>query len=281
MYVIITGASSGIGKATALLLSKQPGYHVFAGVRTESALEASASLTPVMLDVTIPQTIQKTVARVSEQITGEREIALVNNAGVIFYGPLEFIPLATFREQFNVSLFGMLAVTQAFLPLIRQQGGRIINIGSMHGRLAAATVGSYSAAKFALRGVTDTLRLELSPWKIPVSLIEAGVVLTRMMQSATQDLRSALPDGPPKELYGYSYARMGNLAKKLVPMTSKPEAIAKIIMHSLTARRPKPYYRIGADAWGIFLMSALIPIDLRDLILKWLYGLNDSSLKQR
>lgn len=280
MYVIITGASSGIGKVTALRLSKQPGYHVFAGVRSESALEASPGLTPVLLDVTIPKTIQKTVRMVSKQIAGAREIALINNAGVIFYGPLEFVPLATFREQFEVNLFGMLAVTQAFLPLIRQQGGRIINIGSMHGRLAAATVGPYSAAKFALRSVTDTLRLELSPWKISVSLIEAGVVSTRMMQNAAQDLRSALPDGPPKELYGHSYATMENLAKKLVPMTSKPEAVARIIMQSLSARRPKPYYRIGVDAWGIALMSSLIPISLRDLILRWLYGLNNSSTKQ-
>jgi NAD(P)-dependent dehydrogenase (short-subunit alcohol dehydrogenase family) len=84
MDVIITGASSGIGKATALLLSKQPGYHVFAGVRNESALQASSSLTPVLLDVTIPKTIQKTVMIVSEQIAGKREIALINNAGVIF-----------------------------------------------------------------------------------------------------------------------------------------------------------------------------------------------------
>jgi hypothetical protein len=113
-----------------------------------------------------------------------------------------------------------------------------------------------------------------------VSLIEAGVVSTRMMQSAAQDLRNALPDGPPKELYGHSYATMENLAEKLVPMISMPEAVAKMIMHCLAARRPKPYYRVGMDAWGIALMSALVPTGPRDLILRWLYGLNNSSIKQ-
>ena len=215
MHVFITGASSGIGRATALDLAGCSGYHVFAGARDASALADSPdSVTPVLIDVTVPASIRDAVASVSEMLPPGEELTLVNNAGMAVFGPIEYIPLERIRRQFEVNLFGAIAVTQAVLPLIRDRGGRIINIGSMNGRLSLPVIGPYCASKFGLRGITDSLRLELSPWRIPVTLIEAGVVSTRMVARATDELKVALTDDVQRSRYGAVYAAKERMAER-------------------------------------------------------------------
>ncbi|MGN6556503.1 MAG: SDR family NAD(P)-dependent oxidoreductase, partial [Solirubrobacterales bacterium] len=179
--VLVTGASTGIGRATALRLDGS-GWRVFAGVRREEDAEslrtaASQSLVPVFLDVTEPDQI----AAVAEQVGKEAEgglAGLVNNAGVAIPGPLETIPLEDFRRQIEVNLVAYVAVTQAMLPQIRQAEGRVVFISSIGGRIAFPFGGPYHASKFATEAIGDVFRQELRPWGLRVSIVEPGSIDT-------------------------------------------------------------------------------------------------------
>ena len=190
--VIVTGTSTGIGAATALHLVEN-GFHVFAGVRRAEdgeALRAKAGegLTPVMLDVTDEKAISAAAARVAG-VVGDRGLAgLVNNAGIGKPAPIEFQPMADFRTQLEVNLFGPVAMVQAFLPQIRRGGGRIVNVGSIGGLLVLPLNGAYSASKFGIRAITDALRLELRQWNIHVSLIEVAPVKTAIFGKTYAEL---------------------------------------------------------------------------------------------
>ena len=179
--VVVTGASSGIGRACALHLAAL-GLQVFAGVRRAedgAALQAasSARLTPMLLDVADETSIRAATDTITAAV-GEAGLAgLVNNAGIGVAGPLEFLPLAEFRTQLEVNVTGQLAVTQALLPLLRQGRGRIVNMGSIGGRIAAPFVGPYSASKFALEALTDALRMELRPWGLHVAIVVIIVIV--------------------------------------------------------------------------------------------------------
>jgi NAD(P)-dependent dehydrogenase (short-subunit alcohol dehydrogenase family) len=246
MHVFITGTSSGIGRAIVMHLAARAGYHLFAGVRDGSAFaELPENVTPVVIDVTIPASIDGAFTHVSGRIPDGEELTLVNNAGTAVFGPLEHIPMERIRRQFEVNLFGTIAVTQAVLPLIRRQGGRIVNIGSMNGRLALPVIGPYCATKFGLRSITDSLRLELSPWRIPVILIEAGVVSTRLVRRATDELKGALTDEVQKRRYGRVYARMERMAERCYRLAARPEAVARVVRRAIEDARPRAYYRVG------------------------------------
>ena len=178
--VVITGASTGIGAACALHLD-QWGWRVFAGVRKQGDAEAlraqgSARLTPVSLDVTDTVSISTAASAVAGAVGAAGLAGLVNNAGIVVPGPIELLPLSDLRRQLEINVVGQVAVTQAFLPLIRAGRGRIVNMGSIAGRMATPFTGAYGASKFALEALTDALRLELQPWGISVSIIEPGAV---------------------------------------------------------------------------------------------------------
>ena len=191
-FVVVTGTSTGIGAATALHLAEH-GFHVFAGVRQEKdgeALQAQAegSLTPVILDVTDESAIAAAAATVADAV-GDRGLAgIVNNAGIGKPAPIEFQPMEDFRTQLEVNLFGPVAMIQAFLPLIRRGGGRIVNVGSIGGLLVLPLNGAYSASKFGMRAITDALRLELRQWNIHVSLIEVAPVKTAIFGKTYAEL---------------------------------------------------------------------------------------------
>ncbi len=174
--VLITGASTGIGEACALWLQDR-GYRVFAGVRKSTDAEAlqqksKGHLTPVLLDVADEASIREAVQFV---LTQEPKLeGLVNNAGIAVAGPLEFVPLQELRRVLEVNVVGQVAVTQAFLPLLREARGRVVLMSSISGRVAAPLMGPYAASKFALEAIGDALRRELAPWGIEVSIIEPG-----------------------------------------------------------------------------------------------------------
>ena len=173
--VLVTGASTGIGEATALRL-KGAGWDVLAGARKDADLERlrAAGVTPVRLDVTDPQTIAAARAELGDRALG----GLVNNAGVAVSAPIEFVPLDDLRHQLEVNLIGQVAVVQAFLPALREGRGRVVNVSSIGGRIALPMVGPYAASKFGLEAVSDSLRREVRPWGIHVALIEPGAVTT-------------------------------------------------------------------------------------------------------
>jgi NAD(P)-dependent dehydrogenase (short-subunit alcohol dehydrogenase family) len=252
--VVVTGASSGIGEACALHLEKL-GFHVFAGVRKEAdgerlRSESAGNVTPLSIDVTDHDSIRTAASQVTETV-GERGLAgLVNNAGVAISGPLEFIPIEELRRQLEVNLVGQVAVTQAVLALLRKGRGRIVNVSSIGGRIALPFAGPYAASKFGIEAVSDSLRRELRPWGIEVSVIEPGSVATRIWEKGTATARELSEKLPPEgwELYGGAIAKMQKVAAETAARGIPPEEVARDVAHALTSSKPKTRYLVGRDA---------------------------------
>lgn len=268
--VVVTGASTGIGRACALRLDRM-GWRVFAGVRRPADGEAlrakaSARLLPVELDVTDEASIARAAGRVAAD-TGDAGLGgLVNNAGISVAGPLEFLPLEELRRQLEVNVTGQVAVTQAFLPLIRKGNGRIVFMGSISGRLATPFLGPYAASKFALEAIADALRVELRPWGIRVSIVEPGSIATPIWekgQDAADELEQQLsPRG--HELYDPAIAAVRQAARDASARGVPPGRVAKAVAHALTARRAKTRYLVGNDARLQLTMASLLPDRARD-----------------
>lgn len=268
--VVVTGASSGIGEACALRLDRL-GFTVFAGVRKDSdaqalRLKASDRLAPVMLDVTKAPAVHSAADTVTKAV-GDRGLAgLVNNAGIAVGGPLEFTPLEDLRRQLEVNLVGQVAVTQAFLPLIRQGRGRIVNIGSFSGMVAFPFAGPYAASKFALEAITDAWRLELRPWGVKVSIIQAGEIETPIWEKSMAAADAGLAGLPPQGKGWY-----GEVIKAIRDRLAKhqglpPDRVAELVVHALNAARPRSRYVIGRGAWRVRLLRVL-PERIRDWLI--------------
>ena len=277
-FVVFTGTSTGIGAATALHLVEN-GFHVYAGVRRVEdgeALQAQAkgSLTPVIIDVTDESAIAALAATIADAV-GDRGLAgLVNNAGIGKPAPIEFQPLADFRTQLEVNLFGPVAMVQAFLPLIRRGGGRIVNVGSIGGLLVLPLNGAYSASKFGMRAITDALRLELRQWNIHVSLIEVAPVKTAIFGKTYAELdalEQKLGEGGFR-LYEGQIAAIRKSVEKAEADGDSPLVIAKAILDALTADKPETRYLVGHGAKAVGIAAAL-PDHLRDCALVHELGL--------
>jgi NAD(P)-dependent dehydrogenase (short-subunit alcohol dehydrogenase family) len=268
--IVITGASSGIGEACALRLDAM-GYRVFAGVRKAADGEAlkkkcSERLSPVILDVTSEESIGA-----AAHIVGDTPLAgLVNNAGIVVAGPLELIPIAMWRKQFEVNVIGQVAVTQAFLPMLRAGRWRIVNMGSIAGRSALPYSGPYCASKFALEGLTDSLRMELRPWKISVSIIEPGAIRTPIWEKSDAGVNEYLNAAPPHllELYRAGLDKLRALAAQAGNQAIGPEEVVKAVEHALTSAKPKTRYVVGKDAKLRMLLMSLPDRLVDSLILK-------------
>lgn len=263
--VVITGASTGIGEACALSLDRQ-GWRVFAAVRREEdgrRLQARASerLRPILLDVTDSPGIAAVVQEVASAVGPGGLQGLVNNAGIAVGGPLEFISLDQFRWQFEVNVFGLLQVTQQFLPLIRTGRGRIVNIGSIAGRVASPMVGPYCASKHAVEALTDALRLELAPWDLHVSVVEPGVVATPIWDKGVREMDAELARMPAEGLERYdllirAFRRLlGGASQRGV----SPDVVARRVEHALTSRRPRHRYLVGKDARLRLMAQTILP----------------------
>ncbi len=252
--MLVTGTSTGIGRTTALHLDRL-GFSVFASVRNErdaQALcsEASEKLTPLLMDVTDHSSIDRAKEQMS-QVVGDAGLAgLVNNAGVGFVSPLEFIPLDELRWMFEVNVFGLMAVTQAFLPLLRQGRGRIVNISSTASLFVAPFHGPYSASKLAVNGLSNALRLELKPHGVQVSLVVCGSIQTPIWDKGDLLSDRISKTFPPQamELYGEPYRRLRAYFSRIGKAGVPPEAASQTIVHALTARRAKNTYYVGPDA---------------------------------
>ena len=270
--LVITGTSTGIGRACALRLDKA-GFEVFACVRRPDDGKrlrdhASERLRPLILDVTDEGSIADAAGTVRRAV-GDRGLAgLVNNAGVNVSGPLEFVPIEDIRRQLEVNFIGQVAATQAFLPLIRTGRGRIVNMSSVGGRVANAFVGPYQASKFAIEAVTDSLRKELRPWGIHVVAIEPGSIATPIWEKATEAAPEMLERMPPqaRELYGDAIPKVIEMARKLDERAIPPERVAKVVQRALTARRPRTRYLVGPDARVQVALDRLLPDRVMDAV---------------
>ncbi|TKB88830.1 MAG: SDR family oxidoreductase [Nitrospira sp.] len=275
MTVVITGASTGIGAACALDCVSR-GMTVFAGVRDPRAGEALAgkagsSLTPIILDVTDERSIAQSVEAV-QRVVGEAGLGgLVNNAGIVIGSPLEVIPLPQLRKQLEVNVIGQIAVTQAFLPLLRRGRGRIVNMGSIAGRGTIPLLGPYSASKYALEALTDALRMELQPWGIQVSIIEPGAIATPIWEKSAKEAEGleASASEEAKVLYGEAVVRVRDAVAQAAQRAIPADAVVRAVHHALTASRPHTRYLVGSDAKLRAWMVKWLPDRVQDKLLLW------------
>ncbi|MBK9949202.1 MAG: SDR family oxidoreductase [Nitrospira sp.] len=271
--VVITGASTGIGEACAFHLDRL-GFTVFAGVRKPEdgqVLQKTSSdrLIPLLVDVTDQPSIQRSLAIVSERCGASGLYGLVNNAGIAVPAPLEAIPLPDFRRQLEVNVIGQLAVTQAFLPLIRLARGRIVNMGSIAGRSTIPMMGAYSASKFALEAMTDALRLEVQQWGIQVSIIEPGAITTPIWTKSADDAagREAAMGTELRRLYEPTVAAVRKVVEEAAKRAVPADVVAKAVEHALTAPVPKTRYLVGTDAKIRAFIGQILPDRIMDRLL--------------
>jgi NAD(P)-dependent dehydrogenase (short-subunit alcohol dehydrogenase family) len=206
-------------------------------------------VTPIFLDVTKSDEIKYAAEIVSQVVGDEGLVGLVNNAGILVDGPVEYIALDELRWQFEVNVIGQIAVTQAFLPLIRKAKGRIINIGSVSGKISSPLFSALCGSKFALEAFTDALRMELHPWGIEVVLVEPGAIASAAPDKVEESLRKKLANMSPeaKTLYGdiYKFGMEQLIESNRTGMP--PEQVASVIQKALEARKPKTRYFVSKD----------------------------------
>ena len=263
--VVITGASTGIGRATALRMDSA-GWRVFAGVRrvqdAEALREASSErLVPLQLDITDADLLARATEQVAEAVGDHGLDGLVNNAGIIVYGPVETVPLEQFRQQVEVNLLGQVAITQALLPLVRRATGRVVFVGSVGGRISYPFGGAYHASKYGLEAVADCLRQELRPWKIGVSVIEPGAIDTPIWERGEQIAERLAAQLTPEQarFYAGTMDRSWEMGQRLQAHANPPDKVAKAIWHALSAKRARARYAVGLDARAQLLAHRLVP----------------------
>ena len=271
--VVITGASTGIGRDAALHLDRN-GFRVFAGVRREADAEslqkeASPRLEPLLLDVTDAAAIEAAAKRVDAEVGTAGLAGLVNNAGIGIGAPIEFLDLDELRRQFEVNVVAVVAVTQAFLPALRRARGRLVNVGSIGGRVSQPLVGPYSASKFAMEAISESERMELAPWGIEVSLIEPGAIATAIWDKTQTYAGGMLQTLPPEanELYGDAVRSVLAILEYQQRAAIPPAATSRAIHHALTAARPKTRYVVGNDARAQAFLARFLPDRWRDALL--------------
>jgi len=264
-WVLVTGASSGVGRSTALLLSGN-GFEVLATVRNEADAVVLKNqnpdhIYPVIIELQNQSTINDAVRQVAHKTGNDGLYGLVNCAAMLHCGPLEYFPRELWFEQYDVNLFGPVALTQAMLPLIRKAGGRIVNIGAVGGGISLPFYGAIASSKIAFEAVTDCLRRELHPFGIHVSIIEPGGIdtpaNTKMRDSVTRFLSDLEPIG--QERYGKSMEAFSRWAFNMHKHNLQPEKVAKTVMKALQAGRPKTRYRLGWDSRVSAILMKLFP----------------------
>ncbi len=253
---LVTGASSGIGEATARKLL-DAGYRVYAGARRVARMQplAAAGATLLELDVTDDASMLAAIETI-ERETGRLD-ALVNNAGYGSYGSLEDVPLEEGRRQFEVNVFGLARLTQLALPMMRAQGsGRIVNVTSIGGKIGEPFGSWYHATKFAVEGMSDSLRMELHPFGIDVIVIEPGAIKTEWNGIAREGLlkysgETAYRAGARQHVNMLANADQGS-------MPSEPEVVAATIVKSILAAQPKTRYATGGGARTVLFLRSLL-----------------------
>ncbi|MCC6489701.1 MAG: SDR family oxidoreductase [Candidatus Hydrogenedentes bacterium] len=270
--ILITGASSGIGRACALHLDVL-GFTVFAGVRKEAdgdALRAEAPrIRPIIIDVTDRDLVAAAVSEIQTACPDGLH-GLVNNAGIAVVGPVEALAIEELRRQFEVNVIGQIAVTQALLPLLRKARGRVVIMGSIFGLLSCPYVGAYAASKYALEALTDSLRMELVPWGIAVSIVEPGRMATSIWDKSLGAMEGWRErNGEIHTLYADSMAAMLRKSSSLAQTSASPERVARKVAHALTAKTPRTRYRVGRDVRFWVPARRILP----DRFCDWVIGL--------
>ncbi len=268
-YVLITGCSSGIGLHIAQVL-QQRGYKVIASARKENDVESltKQGIYCIQLDITNSQNIQRSIEKVLAE-SGGNVYALINNAGYGQPGAVEDLTRTTLREQFETNLFGLVELTNKLLPTMHKQGhGRIIQISSVLGFVAMPLRGAYIASKYALEGITDTLRLELKNTNIHISLVEPGPIISRFRQNSLHMFKKNIDSNNSR--FHSIYLKTETKLKKdgpAVPFTLGPDAVTNKVIHALESNRPKARYYVTFPTHLFATLKRILPTNLLDYIL--------------
>jgi NAD(P)-dependent dehydrogenase (short-subunit alcohol dehydrogenase family) len=272
LNVVVTGTSTGIGRATAMYLVRR-GFRVFAGIRRREdgetlQKEGGANIVPIELDVTSADAIAAAAREVGAMLDGQGLDGLVNNAGIGISGPMEYVSMNDVRHHFDVDVFGPIAVTQAFLPQLRLAGGRVVNIGSVGGHIAIPFGGVLSACKSALGALSDAWRLELHPFGIHVVVVEPGAIYTPAVEKTLGDVEGVVRTLPPEGVARYErlLRSFNRVAYERERNGSPPEVVAEVVHRALVQRRPRIRYRVGKDARLLTMLARLLPDRALDLV---------------
>ncbi|MBV8883230.1 MAG: SDR family oxidoreductase [Chroococcidiopsidaceae cyanobacterium CP_BM_RX_35] len=280
--VLITGASTGIGAALAQLLAQRfAGIRLVLAARNVDKLETVATIcqkagAEVLALPTDLEKFEQVEALAHAAIAQFGRVdALVNNAGYGQMGPVELIPYQAVQRQFQINLLGPMALIRALVPTMREAGGgRIVNISSLGGRMAFPFGGLYSASKFALEALSDTLRMELAPFNIHVSVIEPGPVSTEFFDVAGQAVIEtvATPETTP---YRAAFEKLKGLEKQTSSRAWTAERVAEVIVRALSDRRPRPRYIAATGGrFLLFMMTKVLPTKVVDIFWQRFYGIN-------
>jgi NAD(P)-dependent dehydrogenase (short-subunit alcohol dehydrogenase family) len=267
--ILITGCSSGIGLALALSLSKK--YKILAGYRKDSDLAkiSKANIIPIKLDVTNTSDLDNLKSYLNKNLSNEESLqAVINNAGIVMGGPVEFFDLQNVKNVFNVNVWGALEIIQITLPHLRKSNGRIINISSISGRTVTPFLSPYNASKYSLEVFSDALRMELLNTSIKVVLIEPGSIETPIWEKsleASRDQEKNLPIEAEK-YYGKSLKSFKLLADYLSKKSSKVDLVIDKVKLALEANNPKARYLVGLDA-KISSLLHYLPTKFRDRLI--------------
>jgi NAD(P)-dependent dehydrogenase (short-subunit alcohol dehydrogenase family) len=277
--VFVTGASSGIGRATALELARR-GHRVLIGARRNAVLDEIAqvdpNLTPVPIDVTDSASIEAAALRIDGLTDGHGVDVLVNSAGYALAGPVEALSSEAIEHQFATNVFGLLAVTRAILPRMRERrSGRVINVSSVIGRFALPGLGVYSASKHAVEALSDALRIEVAPFGVSVVLIEPSWVATDIAAGSLQQTQDY-----PVAVDGYEelFAKTGGyIADQMAHNSITPEQVARQIATAAEAPRPKARYVLPAKGKVLVKLLETLPDRTADRAKRRTMGLAQRS----
>jgi NAD(P)-dependent dehydrogenase (short-subunit alcohol dehydrogenase family) len=275
MTYLVTGASSGIGRAVAVHLAEH-GHEVVAGVRRAADAPLHPLIRPALIDVTDSAQLAAAAADIG-QLSG-----LINNAGVTFAGPVEYLPLDRLREQLEVNVVGLVAATQAFLPAVRSGRGRVVMISSTAGRVVTPLLGAYSASKFAVEAISDALRMELGAWGVPVIVIEPGSFKSRNRagtEAAVSTDRAGMSEEAERR-YGPAMDNFVQFSRKTEASAADPKSVAAVVERALTASRPRERYLVGADARMTVMLSRSLPTRKMDALLSKAIGLPARDIRR-
>ncbi|GAB5034937.1 short-chain dehydrogenase reductase sdr [Nannochloropsis oceanica] len=272
--IVISGASTGIGYDAAVHLADD--FVVFAGVRKEKDAEAlralgKPTLVPVLLDVAKQESVDEAYEKITADVK-KRGIpiwAIVNNAGIMTGSTVEFHDVAKMKEIYEVNVWGVLRLTQKFLPLIRAQSGRIIQISSIVGFLTIPRASAYSSSKHALESLSDALRMELDKFNVSVTVVQPGAVKSAIFDKSKEATKTKLAEDPRElEVYGLPANRENN---SIVEAAATPECTTRAIRHALMAEYPKTREVVaninGVPAIVSYYLKLTLPDRLLDQLL--------------
>jgi NAD(P)-dependent dehydrogenase (short-subunit alcohol dehydrogenase family) len=268
MEILISGASTGIGKACAVHLAGH-GHSVWAGVRSQDDFDKMSRLNvrglkPVFLDVSDENSVRECVSSLTKS-AGTLH-GLINNAGVAIGGPIEAVPVSEWQRQFDINVLGVIRLTQACLPRLRESKGRIVNMSSISGRIAPPFMAPYAASKFALEAFSDSLRRELVPQGIRVAIIEPGAISTPIWEKGrTQGVNSlAAYSDTIKDLYGARLEKFRARLEQITRDAAPVSLVTRAVDHALFARRPRTRYPVGRGIKTAALISSWLPAEWFD-----------------